>query len=263
MTNATPYFNGERADPLNETYPLGNGYRAFNPVLMRFYHPDNLSSFGAGGINPYAYCDCDPINRADPSGHHSALGWLGIATGVVLGVLLTPVSGATSLAVALSAISAATAALSLGLAVAQQFMEECASHTASALGWAALGAGIVSALSSAALSRMIPDAKSLVSLLKGPSNRPFSGMMMTGNTAASTRKGEDGTAIAEVGRIVSHKNNVTVYDLNSHAFQPSPYFHEWRLPNNIHRSATTSLDCGGRCGTSAMKSVKSWTPHKT
>ena len=48
---------------------MGNGYRWSLPSLMRFNAPDDLSPFGAGGINSYAYCGCDPINRVDPSGH--------------------------------------------------------------------------------------------------------------------------------------------------------------------------------------------------
>jgi RHS repeat-associated protein len=64
-------FNGELADPMTGHYLLGNGYRAFNPVLMRFNSPDNLSPFGKGGINPYSYCLNDPINRYDPDGHIS------------------------------------------------------------------------------------------------------------------------------------------------------------------------------------------------
>ena len=62
-------FNGERPDPVTGHYLLGNGYRAFNPVLMRFNSPDSLSPFGKGGMNSYAYCSGDPINRADPTGH--------------------------------------------------------------------------------------------------------------------------------------------------------------------------------------------------
>jgi RHS repeat-associated protein len=42
-----PGFNGNRADPVSGSY-LGNGYRAYNPVLMRFNCPDSLSPFGAG-----------------------------------------------------------------------------------------------------------------------------------------------------------------------------------------------------------------------
>lgn len=62
-------FNGERADPMTGHFLLGNGYRAFNPVLMRFNSPDSWSPFGRGGINCYAYCEGDPVNNADPSGH--------------------------------------------------------------------------------------------------------------------------------------------------------------------------------------------------
>ncbi|WP_109514382.1 RHS repeat-associated core domain-containing protein [Pseudomonas ovata] len=64
-----PGFNGERLDPVTGHYLLGNGYRAFNPVLMRFNSPDSLSPFGEGGVNAYAYCAGDPVNRVDPTGH--------------------------------------------------------------------------------------------------------------------------------------------------------------------------------------------------
>ncbi|MNM89664.1 hypothetical protein D3C81_1018970 [compost metagenome] len=62
-------FNGERPDPVTGHYHLGNGYRQFNPVLMRFNSPDSWSPFGEGGLNTYGYCDGDPVNRADPTGH--------------------------------------------------------------------------------------------------------------------------------------------------------------------------------------------------
>ncbi|HCS43423.1 MAG TPA: RHS repeat-associated core domain-containing protein [Pseudomonas sp.] len=62
-------FNGERPDPVTGHYLLGNGYRAFNPVLMRFNSPDSLSPFDKGGLNSYAYCLHDPINFSDTSGH--------------------------------------------------------------------------------------------------------------------------------------------------------------------------------------------------
>ncbi|KPW93180.1 RHS repeat-associated core domain-containing protein [Pseudomonas syringae pv. coryli] len=66
-----PGFNGEQADPLTGHYLLGNGYRAYNPVLMRFNSPDSMSPFGKGGLNAYAYCVGDPVNRVDPTGHIS------------------------------------------------------------------------------------------------------------------------------------------------------------------------------------------------
>jgi RHS repeat-associated protein len=62
-------FNGERPDPVTGHYHLGNGYRQFNPVLMRFNSPDSWSPFGAGGLNAHGYCGGDPTNSVDPGGH--------------------------------------------------------------------------------------------------------------------------------------------------------------------------------------------------
>lgn len=62
-------FNGQPRDPFTGHYLLGNGYRAFNPVLMRFNSPDNASPFDKGGLNAYAYCLGDPVNMHDPTGH--------------------------------------------------------------------------------------------------------------------------------------------------------------------------------------------------
>jgi RHS repeat-associated protein len=62
-------YNGERREEQTGWYLLGNGYRAFNPVLMRFNSPDSWSPFGEGGLNAYAYCEGDSINNDDPTGH--------------------------------------------------------------------------------------------------------------------------------------------------------------------------------------------------
>ncbi|MFJ4048631.1 RHS repeat-associated core domain-containing protein [Pseudomonas hunanensis] len=62
-------FNGGRPDPVTGCYLLGNGRRVFNPALMRFISPDRMSPFAAGGLNSYAYCIGEPINRLDPSGN--------------------------------------------------------------------------------------------------------------------------------------------------------------------------------------------------
>ncbi|NBA97705.1 RHS repeat-associated core domain-containing protein [Pseudomonas sp. R5(2019)] len=62
-------FNGHLPEARTESYLLGNGYRTFNPVLMRFNSPDSWSPFGNGGLSCYAYCGGDPINNIDPSGH--------------------------------------------------------------------------------------------------------------------------------------------------------------------------------------------------
>ena len=75
-------FNGEQADPLTGHYLLGNGHRAYNPVLMRFNSPDRLSPFGKGGFNAYAYCVGDPVNKVDPSGRLPLLNTLALVSGI-------------------------------------------------------------------------------------------------------------------------------------------------------------------------------------
>ncbi|MFP3369989.1 MULTISPECIES: RHS repeat-associated core domain-containing protein [unclassified Pseudomonas] len=64
-------FTGQSWLPSAIGYLLGNGHRLFNPGLMRFHSPDTWSPFERGGINAYAYCTNDPINRSDPSGMFS------------------------------------------------------------------------------------------------------------------------------------------------------------------------------------------------
>ena len=61
-------FNGEPPDALTGNYHLGNGYRMYSPIMGRFSSPDRLSPFGKGGLNAYAYCGSDPVNRIDPTG---------------------------------------------------------------------------------------------------------------------------------------------------------------------------------------------------
>ncbi|WP_148251451.1 RHS repeat-associated core domain-containing protein [Raoultella terrigena] len=115
-TDGLPGFNGERTDPVSGTYHLGNGYRAYNPVLMRFNCPDSLSPFGAGGINPYAYCAGDPVNHTDPSGHISWQGILGIVTGS-LGLAFSIFTAGASIAAAGGVMAAVGAASTTSLVV--------------------------------------------------------------------------------------------------------------------------------------------------
>ena len=65
-------FTGQSWLPSAIGYFLGNGHRLFNPGLMRFHSADSLSPFGKGGLNAYAYCSNDPVNRSDPSGRYAS-----------------------------------------------------------------------------------------------------------------------------------------------------------------------------------------------
>ncbi|WP_434773105.1 RHS repeat-associated core domain-containing protein [Pseudomonas entomophila] len=69
QSTAVLAFNGERLDPSTRTYALGNGNRTYHPTLSRFSSPDLFSPFDQGGLNAYAYCENDPINKMDPSGN--------------------------------------------------------------------------------------------------------------------------------------------------------------------------------------------------
>jgi RHS repeat-associated protein len=64
-------FVGECPDGMTGHYPLGQGHRFYNPILMRFNSPDEWSPFDEGGLNPYAYCENDPVNYSDPDGRWS------------------------------------------------------------------------------------------------------------------------------------------------------------------------------------------------
>lgn len=61
-------FNGQLREAFDWYIP-GNGYRVYNPRLMRFHSPDSWSPFGKGGLNAYMYCAGDPVNFSDPTGH--------------------------------------------------------------------------------------------------------------------------------------------------------------------------------------------------
>ncbi|HEY3985131.1 RHS repeat-associated core domain-containing protein [Cedecea sp.] len=164
MSDMVLGFNGERLDPVTGTTHLGNGYRAYSPVLMRFICPDSWSPFGEGGINPYAYCDGDPVNRVDPTGHFSVGGAIGAVIGF-LGILFTPFTGGSSLAAVLSVASVFAGAASVGLGIASELVSD--PKTAAGLGWAGFALGILSGVGAFAVGKLAPQAKSLGSLLGG------------------------------------------------------------------------------------------------
>lgn len=148
-------FNGQRLDPISGASHLGNGYRAYHPSLMRFNRPDGWAPFGAGGINPYLYCDGDPLNRVDPSGHASWLAGLGIGLGI-LGIVAALLTGGAAIAVAgsLSAAIGSASPLSLlsGIAglvadvsgIASTATAHSNRRASAALSWISLAAGMLS-----------------------------------------------------------------------------------------------------------------------
>lgn len=88
-------FNGEQPDPVTGCYLLGNGYRAYNPVLMRFHSPDTMSPFDSGGVNPYAYCVGDPVNMIDPTGHISFKRLFKALIGITISIAAIALTAAT------------------------------------------------------------------------------------------------------------------------------------------------------------------------
>jgi RHS repeat-associated protein len=151
-------FAGQRREPLTGWQILGD-YRPYDPVLMCFLSPDSQSPFGAGGINPYAYCAGDPVNRIDPDGHswvNYALAGAGLAIGVLTAIasfgaaatVVASIATAGWAALTPSAAMIITAGLldlvSLGTGVAA-LVVECTGgdrNVASILGWVSLGTGI-------------------------------------------------------------------------------------------------------------------------
>jgi len=82
-------FNGEYLERTGLYLP--GSYRAYSPALRRFCQADNLSPFGAGGVNAYAWCLGDPVNGVDPDGHFA---WIQ----VFIGSLALTLGGATGAA---------------------------------------------------------------------------------------------------------------------------------------------------------------------
>jgi RHS repeat-associated protein len=124
MAKPRTAFSGESSEEALSFYLLGG--RAYCPSIRRFAAPDALSPFDDGGLNRYAYCSCDPVNRIDPSGG-SFWEWLGVAVGIGLavaaaiasgGALLGAVGAAGGLGAALATSSGAVAASAAVLDVA-------------------------------------------------------------------------------------------------------------------------------------------------
>lgn len=186
-------FNGEHVDPLSHYSLPGNGYRAYSSVLMRFAAPDTWSPFGAGGTNPYTYCDGDPVNRADPTGHFSWQAAIGVGLGIAV-IACTIFSGGISIAAAAS-FGAAVGASSLStlilgasaliadvLGIASGVMEESHPKASAILGWVSFSLGI-----------LVPNfmlAKAANTFLSGASQR-LGNILHTGLSGGARQAGKE------------------------------------------------------------------------
>ncbi|HAC6565156.1 TPA_asm: RHS repeat-associated core domain-containing protein [Salmonella enterica subsp. indica] len=140
-----PGFNGERQDPLSGVTHLGNGYRAYSPALRRFTCPDSESPFGAGGINPYVYCDHDPVNNIDPSGHAPISERIRkVASQFERQEMKTAEESMSSAVATVGSVSSGTELAAQGATGVSQTITRARGNTETAqnLGWASLGTGV-------------------------------------------------------------------------------------------------------------------------
>lgn len=150
-------FNGEPMDRTSDYYHLGNGTRVYDSVNQYFLSPDPESPFGKGGANGRNYCSNDPVNFSDPSGHaqvwninadvtHAPVIHNHIVQAVIMGgvgVLLAPMTGSSSLAWTIAATGLAVTSAAFGITAAA--LEESNPELSSALSYASLATGILSA----------------------------------------------------------------------------------------------------------------------
>lgn len=176
-------YNGMRRDPVTGQYPVGNGYRCYDPALRRHVQPDWLSPFGEGGVNDYAHCP-DPVNLHDPSGaimlsrwgqdkelsnyaqvlretKPMPVGgrWRGLALSAVLTVVGIAASVMTGGAASVFFVAMTTCAvLSFGFEVASVLTEDVNPELSRKLGYASLAFGVLSLYESAlGLIKKVPS----------------------------------------------------------------------------------------------------------
>jgi RHS repeat-associated protein len=166
-------FDGQRTDSQSGLQFLGDGYRAYNPLLRHFMSYDSMSPFSKGGINGYSFGNNNPIMFGDPSGHMSVGGWVGMIFGFIAGIAVTVLTaGAGAAAVGVLGIAEGTtvatltsAAVNIGLTAAAGAAlgaagqvvnnaidgKSAGMNVAEAAGWGALG-GVIGGFSGEAVS---------------------------------------------------------------------------------------------------------------
>lgn len=92
--DVTPYkFTGKELDVSTGLYFYSARY--YDPEIGRFVSPDTIvqSPFNPQTLNRYSYCNNNPINYIDPSGHSWFSKFFGKIFGVIAGVVGTIVTG--------------------------------------------------------------------------------------------------------------------------------------------------------------------------
>lgn len=186
-------YAGELRDLAGDLYYPGS-YRPYDPVLMLFLAPDSASPLGAGGLNRYAYCGADPVNRVDPNGH-SFWSWIGAAAGLVFG------------AIAIAA-SAGVLAPVVAPLVASVMTGTISSATVGAVFAAAASASVIAAATAVTLTAVSIAAGLAVPVLEATNNKQAANIMgfVSAGTgmAASVVSAVPGAirAVEKVGRFV-------------------------------------------------------------
>ncbi|MDQ0127099.1 RHS repeat-associated protein [Pseudomonas lini] len=126
-------YNGELREAQTGWYVLGNGHRAFNPLLMRFHSPDSWSPFGDGGLNAYSYTMGDPINYTDPSGNSK----LAVLFGVLMNSGDDVMRGSRAMAQSsrgVSSLASGGTSYTPGLVSLEEFLSQYTVYTGSSSG---------------------------------------------------------------------------------------------------------------------------------
>lgn len=211
-------FNGQHHER-HGGYLLGHGYRGYRPTLGRFNAPDSYSPFGSGGLNCYAYCRGEPVNRSDPSGHREhgtkdgdLFSWFNIGIGVLMasaGVGLLAKGIAKNLGVGMAVGGGLQAGLgTAALAPDDRGTKDAMNSGALLLGLGGLVGGFGMGRMMSRSSNQVPVSRGLVRNpmaypLPSASNSPAGSQRINGSPMASVSSPGGSPITAPGGRFTS------------------------------------------------------------
>ncbi|MCK8343366.1 RHS repeat-associated core domain-containing protein [Erwinia amylovora] len=101
-------LNGCLFDDESGGYIMGG--RIYDPESMRFTTPDSLSPFNGGNINPYIYCNNNPVNNSDNTGYLTRETWKNI---IYIGAVLSVGTGILTLGCSIAMSSVLISVMSI------------------------------------------------------------------------------------------------------------------------------------------------------